>query len=202
MKTHILLLFAILSAPLVYSLYAQSHNPLLEFNQKRLNHQKSAMIVLGSWAAGNLASGAIFQSRRSGVEKHFHQMNMGWNVVNLGIATLGYWRAGRKNPENGTLASSLRDFNSYQKTLLFNAGLDLGYVGGGLYLMERSRRFSGKKSDQQKGWGQSIILQGAFLFTFDLIAYWTSAGYAKNIRPMMTLDPQWGQAQLGFRLSF
>jgi hypothetical protein len=202
MKALTLVLAAILLSTFFHSLSAQSHNPLLEFNQKRLNHQKSAMIVLGSWAVGNLASGAIFQSRRSGVEKHFHQMNMGWGAVNLGIATLGYWRAVRKNSKNGTLASSLKDFNSYQKTLLFNAGLDVGYVAGGLYLMERSRRYSGKKADQQKGWGQSIILQGAFLFTFDLIAYWTSTKYTENIRPLMTLDPQLGQAQLGLRLSF
>ena len=51
---------------------------------------------------------------------------------------------------------------------LFNAGLDVGYMATGAYLWERGIR---KDSRGLKGYGQSLILQGGFLFTFDLIMY-------------------------------
>jgi len=65
---------------------------------------------------------------------------------------------------------TLREYHSFNKILLLNAGLDVGYVLGGLYLTERAKNLS-KGQNMLKGYGQSIMLQGAFLFVFDLVLY-------------------------------
>ena len=184
-----------------FILPAQSIETLRVFNDKRETHQKNAMLTLGSWAAINITGGLILQNNSTGSQKYFHQMNAGWNTINLGIAALGYWRASRTQDQK-TFASSWKKFEGYQKSLLFNAGLDMGYVAGGFYLIERSRRFNDTKSKQFNGWGRSIILQGAFLFGFDIVAYLTSNKIAKNVRPYMILDSSTKSAQIGFRINF
>jgi hypothetical protein len=46
---------------------------------------------------------------------------------------------------------------------------------GGLYLTERAKR-PDVNSDQLKGFGRSIMLQGAFLMVFDLANYFIATG--------------------------
>jgi hypothetical protein len=102
-------------------------------------------------------------------------MNALWNGVNLAIAGLGYYTAMKSDPAAWDLASSLSSHNGFQKVLLFNAGLDVGYIMGGLYLTERAKR-PDVNSDQLKGFGRSIMLQGAFLMVFDLANYFIATG--------------------------
>lgn len=65
---------------------------LLDFNTQRLKINRTAMTVLGSWAIGNLASGALLTGQRTGKAKYFHQMNLGWGAINLGIAGFAYYK--------------------------------------------------------------------------------------------------------------
>jgi hypothetical protein len=148
---------------------------LLEFNQQSLNHQKTAMLTLGGWAVANIAAGAALQGSAEGSTKQFHRMNALWNGVNLAIAGFGYYSALKSDPAAWDLATSLGKHQGFQKVLLFNAGLDVGYIMGGLYLTERAKR-PDVNSDQLKGFGQSIMLQGAFLMAFDLVNYFIAAG--------------------------
>lgn len=158
------------------SLYAQGLGlDLLTFNQQSLDHQKTAMLTLGGWAVTNIAAGAVLQGSADGSMKHFHRMNVMWNGVNLAIAGLGYYTAIKSDPAAWDLATSLSKHQGFQKVLLFNAGLDVGYIMGGLYLTERAKR-PDVNSDQLKGFGRSIMLQGAFLMVFDLANYFIAAG--------------------------
>lgn len=142
------------------------------FNQTRLQRQKTAMTILGSWAVGNMAAGAALQGRADGSTKYFHQMNLGWNAVNLVIAGFGYWGVTRMDPSGMSVFESIDSHYGFQKVLLFNAGLDVGYMLGGAYLIERSKNTPAeKKPERLKGFGQSIAVQGAFLFLFDLGTY-------------------------------
>ena len=147
-------------------LYAQTPD-LNSYNQSRLQRQKTGMMVLGGWAVANIAGGLALRSGAEGSQKHFHTMNAAWNVVNLGIAGLGYFAAIKSDPASFDLYATIHEQHKLQKILLFNAGLDLGYMAGGLYLMERSKNAT-KNVEQMKGFGRSIILQGAFLFVFDV----------------------------------
>lgn len=154
-----------------YWLYAQSlTSDLITYNQISLNHQKTAMLVLGGWAVTNIGTGLALRSSTEGTSRRFHEMNALWNTVNLAIAGFGYYTAVKGDPAAWDLATSLQKHDSFQKILLFNAGLDVGYVLGGLYLTERAKR-PGVDSDQLKGYGQSIMLQGGFLFVFDVVNY-------------------------------
>ncbi len=41
------------------------------------------MMTLGGWAIGNIAVSGFSLRNASGSNKHFHQMNVYWNAVNL-----------------------------------------------------------------------------------------------------------------------
>jgi hypothetical protein len=75
-----------------------------------------------------------------------------------------------------------------QNIFIFNAGLDVGYMAIGLYLMERSKNAS-KNQDLLKGYGSSLILQGGFLFAFDLVMYFVHKSNANlQMYPLMNGD--------------
>jgi hypothetical protein len=177
----ILLCFAFTTLLAISGLQAQD---LLSFNQSRLEKQRVSMLILGSWAVGNIAIGTALGSQKSGEEQYFHYMNAGWNLVNIGLATAGYFTAIKTDPAALDLYSSIQEQHRIQKIFLFNAGLDVGYMAGGLYLMERARRTE-NKPERLRGFGKSIILQGAFLFVFDLGAYWVQAKGNEQIAPLL-----------------
>lgn len=157
-------------------LEAQELSPsLLEFNQQSINHQRKAMLTLGGWAVVNIGAGLALRGNTTGATREFHTMNALWNTVNLGIAGLGLYSALQSDPASWDLTTSLSKHQNFQKILLFNAGLDVGYIMGGLYLTERAKR-PDVNSDQLKGFGNSIMLQGAFLMVFDLVNYFIAAG--------------------------
>lgn len=139
-----------------------------DFRSEGLEIQRKAMLVLGSWAIGNLVVGTTLYARNQGPGRYFHQMNAGWNLVNLGLATAGYLQAVHGDAGAAELPALVADHYGLQKTLLLNVGLDTGYMLGGLYLMERSRRV-GNKPERMKGYGRSLVLQGGFLLVFDLV---------------------------------
>ncbi len=151
------------------SVYSQSHASLQDFDSKKMMINKNAMIILGSWAVGNIIIGSIYNFRLNGEIKYFHQFNAMWNVVNLGIASFGYFNAINSNPTNLSNVEIIKDFNSLQNFLLLNAGLDVAYITAGLYLRERARNSS--KQDLFRGYGNSLILQGSFLLLFDVTLF-------------------------------
>jgi hypothetical protein len=116
-----------------------------------------------------MASAPFLAANCEGSRKYFHAMNGYWNTVNFALAGVGLLRA-RK--ESGSLSASetLERHIQLEQTLLFNAGLDLAYMTAGLYLMERAKG-NESRSDQLKGFGQSLMLQGGFLCLFDLFFY-------------------------------
>ena len=146
------------------SLLGQSLN---DQYRSELTYRRTGMIILGSWAAVNIASGLTLRARNEGTQHYFHEMNALWNSVNLGIAAIGYVAANKLN----TPVSPVHLFSEQAKldqTLLFNAGLDLAYIAGGLYLTERAKN-SDKNSERFTGYGRSVMMQGGFLFAFDVI---------------------------------
>ncbi len=155
---------------LCFSMLYVTAQELESFNQERLTINKSGMLVLGSWALANIAMSPIFASRSTGWEKSFHQMNGYWNGVNLIIAGFGYYSATQGDFQGLSLAETFSEQHSMEKILLFNAGLDIGYIATGLYLQERAKTAT-KKRDQLKGFGRSVMLQGGFLFLFDVGFY-------------------------------
>jgi hypothetical protein len=166
-------------------IYAQNLD-LQAFNAKRIKDSKTDMLILGGWALGNMAvSGILLANTEGGVAKGYHQMNIVWNAVNLTIAGLGYLAAIKSNPASFDLFGSIDEHYKIQKIFLFNAGLDVGYMAAGAYVMERSKS-SLKNPEQLKGFGQAIIVNGAFLFVFDLANYFIQSGQNDKIKLLLT----------------
>ena len=75
-------------------------------------------------------------------------MNGAWGFINSAIAMIGFL-----TPEPS--------LDTLRTTLLINAGLDVLYVAGGVYMLTRPEAF-------WKGAGWGVVLQGSFLLIFDL----------------------------------
>ena len=167
-----LILTFILLNSLSFILQAQT-TPIQDFNQLRLKTNQRAMYVLGGWAATNITTGLILRSQATGTERYFHEMNVFWNLVNLGLADGPIISSFREQPLETDLWKTIKAQSQIEKILLFNAGLDLAYMASGAYLIERSKTnpANAGRAEQFNGYGQSLILQGGFLFVFDLTAF-------------------------------
>lgn len=176
---------AILCLVLLISVVAAIAQPatdwLTPFNQERFDMNKRGFVVLGSWSAANIIAGIVGQSTTSGQAKYFHQMNMIWGSVNLLIALPGYIGARRSN-SHLTLAESLKGQSAVEKTFILNAGLDLAYITGGIWLLEKGNN---KNPDKYKGWGKSVLVQGAFLLLFDAVMFTSHNRHGKRIYKAM-----------------
>jgi len=140
------------------------------FAQKSLSTQNTGMLILGGWAAANLIVGGYGWSKTTGQEKYFHQMNFMWNVVNLSIAGFALYSNAHTSIETLSISEVVTKHLKTEKVLLINAALDVGYVGTGFLLRHYSTK-SDKFNSLLKGYGNSLILQGAFLLVFDLSLY-------------------------------
>lgn len=155
---------------------------LFAFHQSRMNINESAMLVLGSWAVGNILIGTYGNFKAKGEAKYFHQFNAMWNVVNLGIAAFGYFNAVNSDPSSMTNLEIIKDYNSLQSFLLLNAGLDVAYIATGFYLKERSKNSS--NAERLRGYGNSLLLQGGFLLLFDVTLFFIHQNNANiNLYP-------------------
>jgi hypothetical protein len=166
------------------SSFAQSitDNQIQNFQKDRNDINQTAMLVLGGWAAGNILIGTYGNFKARGEAKYFHQFNAAWNIVNLGLAAFGYFNAVNSDPASMTNVEIIKDFNSLQSFLLFNAGLDAAYIMTGFYLKERSKNSS--SSERLRGYGNSLLLQGGFLLLFDVALYFIHQNSANvNLYP-------------------
>lgn len=161
---------------------AQKVDRIQAFENERNGINKTGMIVLGSWAVGNIIVGTYGSYKYTGQTKYFHQFNAMWNVVNLGIAAFGYINAAGSDPNSMNAAKILNEYNSLQNFLLLNAGLDVAYMVTGLYLKERAKNSS--NFDRLNGYGNSLLLQGGFLLVFDVALYFIHQNNASiNLYP-------------------
>lgn len=158
------------------TIYSQS---LIDFNQKRIDTDKKLMLTLGGWSLANAAVSSIGWAITTGEAKQFHQMNTIWSGFNLALAIPGYLKARKDKASDYNFSQTIAHQNQTEKIFLFNAGLDLAYVTGGFYL--RSLANTNFTNEQRlRGYGNSVILQGSFLFLFDLTAYLIHAQHRKN----------------------
>ena len=142
----------------------------LEFSQQRYNHTRTLGLSLGGYALTNMAVSGIAVGQTTGEAHYFHQMNLYWNAVNLGIAGLGLLGLRKRNPATESLADAVQKHQAVKKTLLINAGLDVVYVAGGLVLAGQANAHP-DQADKLRGYGKAVAAQGAFLLAFDMVNY-------------------------------
>ena len=97
----------------------------LGFYTKSTQINTSGLYVLGGWAVANIAGGAIGWANSTGSAKYFHQMNVFWNTVNLGIA--GFALYNNLNTDISLLSADemLSKHTKTENLYLINAGLDV-----------------------------------------------------------------------------
>jgi hypothetical protein len=106
--------------------------------------------VLGSWAAASVLAGAALST--SPRTRGFGRQTVAWGAVDAAIAGWGVRGRRRRGP---TEPQRLR------RVLLLNAGLDVGYLGAGAWLVRDGR---------WRGDGLAVLVQGAFLLWLDTTA--------------------------------
>ena len=162
-----LIMFILLTAT-SFTLYGQTGYQ--EFFNRSLEINNTGMLVLGSWAVGNIAVGTYGWIRNEGDRKYFNQMNLFWNTVNLSIAGFALYKNYHTDASLFDAQEILARHLQTEKILLINSALDIGYIGTGFLLRHLSTK-SDQRSELLNGYGKSLILQGGFLFVFDLCLY-------------------------------
>lgn len=191
-KTLLLLIF------LPLFVLAQDALPSLkEFENTKNEINRTGMLVLGGWALANIVSGTTLSFTTQGEAKYFNQFNALWNTVNLGLALNGLFNTGT---DSLSLYNSVTGHQTLQNIFVLNAGLDLAYIATGLFLKEKAK--NSDKKDILNGYGNSLLVQGAFLLVFDAAMYFIHQNNANvTLYPLLgTLtDPGVG---LGVRVGF
>lgn len=193
------LLFLFFSKPVCSQ---QSFNDSIANSRNQIT--KTAMITLGSWAAANIVTGFIVAGQTEGEAKYFWKMNAYWNLVNGGLAIMGYLGVRKAMAKKYGYAENENAQLSIEKLYAFNFGLDLAYIATGFYLREKGTNTTSiKSSDQLKGYGTSIIVQGGFLLLMDGIVL--SLHHKNSVRlnnKIKNLELNAGPNGLGLHYSF
>ena len=136
------------------------------WNRERLKTSQVSMFVLGGWAVGNMAAGALgFGLERDERVRSLHLGNLIWNAVNLGLALNTLIREWNANPAALNPKQSLEAAEQIEKVFFINAALDLAYLATAAFLWQRGEAVG---DPRMVGLGQSLLTQGGFLAVFDL----------------------------------
>ena len=170
------IIFLLLSASTAFGQVSQYQSDFNKINE-------NLMLGLGSYAVTNFIAGGIgYATSQDQATKYFHEMNVMWNTVNLGLAVPGYLKA-KRGGKALTLEEMIKEQKKTETIFLVNDVLDLGYVATGIWMRNESVN-QGDRADMFKGYGNSLILQGSFLLVFDAYAYYRHRNHAKQL-PML-----------------
>lgn len=163
----------------------KAQSPLLELNQKRNNLEQKGMLTLTSWSALNIIGGSVGWLTTTNESAYFHQMNAGWNIINLGLGLSGYFRAKKEDYSVYDLNTTMNAQRKVSNAFLFNSALNGTYITAGFFLKERSKNQLDQK-EMLAGFGNSLILQGGFLLLFDATSFILhNRNRKKNLEPII-----------------
>jgi hypothetical protein len=168
-----------------FNVQGQLQEQLNQFNQDRLEKNKKLMLTLGGWSAVNLVSGGLGYIALDGTSQHFHQMNALWNTVNFSLAASGLMRYRKDKSAIFNLSETISEQHKTEKIFLVNSAIDISYIGAGAFLHYQSG-LGGANASIQKGFGNALIVQGAFLLIFDVAAFYIhKKNRLKNLEPIV-----------------
>lgn len=163
---------------LVVDLEAQQAEIIDKYSKKRQRLNSTGMTALTTWASINILNGAGYFVSKHPEERYFCAMNAGWGIVNLSIALPALVSKPKKFDSLLKLSENQR---KTERIFLINGGLDLLYIGSGLYLnvYGNSQQNPDKKA-LFNGFGKSIILQGVALLIFDASMFLVNRKFRKK----------------------
>lgn len=120
------------------------------------------------WATLNVGGGLWMQQQRNKFWRGVAMQSISWGAINAGIAIVGSWVARLRYNNQATpyhREVTAREERNLRRALWINAGLDVGYVLGGLLLVWTR----GTRDRLMRGNGWGIVIQGGFLLIFDVV---------------------------------
>jgi hypothetical protein len=157
------------------------------------NAKRAHLWRVAAWGGANALGGLalVWGSGRSRQPAawHFGAMTAGWGAVNVGIAAAGLYAA---TPPEPTAAAVLGAERQFHDILLFNLGLNVAYSAVGATMLGAGYR-DVTSAGRWRGFGTSLILQGAGLLVLDGIAFFASrarlgtlldAGVSLSVHPL------------------
>lgn len=174
-----------------------------DWNRDRLLREQKAMKVLFVWGSVNLGSGVAgsLTFENTSDARWFSAMNAGFGLVNTSLGLLGMSRTNRQLKHLPTLEQGYKDLRKTRNVLLVNAGLDVGYIVTGVLIRDNviSDQFVNNPDRfgpfRKRGFGTSLIVQGAALLIFDSVTAWSLSKSEIHISPVLTPNG----AGLGFQ---
>lgn len=167
-------------------------------HQQRIETNRRGMWVLTGWGVLNMGSGIIGALSTKNTEvKAFHTMNALWGVVNTGIGVLGLLRAQKEKEVSFSDAGKYKAYKNAKKLYLVNGGLDVVYIGTGALL--RAKAGQANNPARNRGFGNSLILQGAGLLLFDATMYFS---HQKQHRYWKKAAPEFAVTENGLGLVY
>lgn len=132
--------------------------------------QFQAMVTrrLLRWSVFSMVAGVLLSRRDDKFWRGVGTQFVGWGLIDAMIALFGRWQSRRRQAQLDdplAPAHTQTERRNLSRMLWINAGLDVLYVLGGRELTRRPD--DGDRSWRGHGWG--IIVQGVFLFFFDVI---------------------------------
>lgn len=124
------------------------------------DYQRKIMQRLLQWSLFSLVAGALMLPG-SRFWRDVGKQFIGWGIINMGIVYFGIRRSQQRQaalPDPNHAEVVQREVTNLRRLLEVNTLLDVLYMAGGRSLMQRGSR----------GTGLGILIQGAFLFIFDL----------------------------------
>ena len=129
-------------------------------------YQQRRLTLLLGWGLLSVIAGLGVQFVTKPFWKQFALQALAWGAIDAALAIFGLRSANRKEKryKQGILgpADERKEARGFHRILLINVVLDVGYMLGGIWVMQRFKA----RSDRQ-GMGASITLQGLWLFLFD-----------------------------------
>ncbi len=163
--------------------------------------ERDGMIFLTSWAGINIAGGsAAYFMAREPEWKYFHEMNVFWNTVNLGLGIAGLCNSINQKKYNQDKESRIKQLKKTETVFLVNAGLDVLYISSGFAM----KHFADKSDNPARlnGYGNALIMQGTFLFLFDGIEYFLLRNCRKGISGNKSLSIKTEGLGLSLKIQF
>jgi hypothetical protein len=136
-------------------------------------YQRKRLFILLGWGLVStlVGAGGLFTQNKSW--RQFWLQCLGWGATDALIAGFGLRMQTEKLKNYPTSSSEQtlpetvkKDIRNYHKILFVNVFLDLGYILNGEVIRRKSK--TSKRPDRQ-GMGLGFIVQGLFLFIYDLL---------------------------------
>lgn len=124
--------------------------------------QEQVLGGLWAWGLASCLAGLPQLLSRNRVLRQAGLQAVAWGAIDALLAGLGRRGARRSSARGAT--DGPRQARRFRTILLVNAGLDLGYIAGGLALIHRARG-----RPDRAGMGLGIVPQGLFLLCYDLL---------------------------------